>query len=283
VRHTWLVALLLLGACRCAEGPKPAILQGFDALARPGTTVALRAKLEREGAVGVHPDLHEVSLVYRHEGREVGRATTGDDGIASFEWSVPAAGPADLRVDVSLAEATGYSAAPSTLLVAVRDGTRPMMVCDIDGTIADVSTLKFITSEPEEIPELPGASDVLRGLAERYDVLYLTARDDRFVEQTRRWLALRGFPPGPVFHRDLKLTTLSARRYKTEALEVLKRDWPTIAVGIGDRTEDAEAYLANALVAILVRDEDLPEGALRAASWADVEARVAAVTDGTGR
>jgi hypothetical protein len=277
-RRTWvaLAVLLLLGtACRGEDEPDRARLQAFDVLARPGEKVTLRAKLEREGILGIDPNLHGVTLVFRLAGKELGRARTADEGIASLAFTVPEGGRADLRVEVSLAEGSEYAAASSTLLIAVRDGKRPILVTDIDNTIANVSTLGFLGKSPEEIPELPGAAAALGRLAERFDVVYLTARDEHFVEATRRWLALRKFPAGPVFFRDLSLATLSARKYKTEALAALKKAWPTMKVGVGDRTEDAQAYLANELDAILIGDDDLPEGAKRVASWAEIEKMLA--------
>jgi phosphatidate phosphatase APP1 len=270
-----LVVLLLGAACHGEEETRKARLQAFDVLARPGEKITLRAKLELEGILGIDPNLHGVTLVFRMDGKEIGSARTADEGIASVPFTVPEGGRADLRVEVSVGEGSRYRAAPSTLLLAVRDGKRPILVTDIDNTIADVSSLEFLVSTPEEIPELPGAAEALGRLAGRFDIVYLTARDEHYVEATRKWLALRKFPPGPAFFRDLSLATLSARKYKTHALAALKKDWPTLSVGVGDRTEDDEAYLANGMTAILLGGDDLPEGAKRAASWADVEKMLA--------
>jgi phosphatidate phosphatase APP1 len=264
-----LVAVLVC-ACRSSETVE-ARLQALDALARPGEEITLCARLEREGVKGIHPDIAGAPLVYVLEGRRIGRAVTDDDGTAELRWRAPAGGRADLRVEVRTEEGSGYAAAPSTLLVAVRDGARPILITDIDHTIADIASLKFPFEEPEDIPERPGAARVLRSLAERYDIVYLTARDDAYVERTRRWLAIRGFPAGPVFHRDLTLTRLSAGDFKTGFLRGLKKAWPGCRVGVGDRTEDVEAYRGAGLEAILIGDDDLPEGARRAASWADIE------------
>ena len=258
------------------DGARSARVQAYDVLARPGEEVILRAKAERRGALGIHPDLHGVSLVYRSEGREIGRARTGDDGLAGLLWRVPASGRADLRIEVSFAEGSGYAGSPSTLLLAVRDGTRPILVTDIDHTIADVKALEYPFMEAADIPELPRASEVLGRLARRFDVVYVTARDDGYIDRTRDWLALNGFPPGPVRHRDFRLTSPSAGAYKKAELTMMKAAWPSCAVGIGDRTADAKAYLSAGLTAILIGDADLPEGARRVGSWAEIEAILAA-------
>jgi hypothetical protein len=273
MRLAGLVLLAVLAsACRSPEAEHvDARLQAMDALARPGEEVVLRARLERGLVKGIHPDVPGATLLYELDGRVLGRAVTDDDGTAALRWRAPVDGRADLRIQVRPVKDSGYAAAPSVLLLAVRDGVRPILVTDIDHTIADVASLKFPFKKAEDIPELVGASQVLGALAKRFDIVYLTARDDAYVERTRRWLKLRGFPAGPVFHRDLTLNRLSAGGFKTRFVADLKASWPSCRGGIGDRTADADAYLAAGLEAILIGDADLPEGARRASCWADVE------------
>jgi phosphoglycolate phosphatase-like HAD superfamily hydrolase len=76
-----------------------------------------------------------------------------------------------------------------------------------------------------------------------------------------------------VLVRDLKVTNLSAERFKTERLKELKRDYNLVA-GVGDRDEDGDAYLAAGMKAVLVGPGSTPEGAVRFDGWAKVRAEL---------
>lgn len=261
----------LLSPVAIANGEKsPARLHGFDALSPRGRSVAIEAKLERQGLLGVHPDLHGVELVFESGVSEIGRARTGRDGIARIAWDAPP-GTTEHAVRVRVADGSRFSATPAPLRVFTRDPARSVLVVDLDGTVCASSGLFVATRPASEIEARVGAAAALGRLAARFDVVYLTARDDALAGRSREWLDLRGFPHGPVLVRDVRLSTLSAEKYKTERLRALARDF-RLAAGVGDRDEDARAYLAAGMEAIhLGGARGLPERARRAADWAEAE------------
>ncbi len=266
MRFSNTVAVLLLIAA-CGDEPREARLQGFDAVATPGSAVTLRAKLERHGALGIHPDVRGAELVFRKGHQELGRARTGRDGLASLEWR-PDPGTHELTVELPADHA--WKGGRAVLRVFVRDASRPVLVIDLDGTICLGSTREVLSSPPEKVPVFPGAQAALETLARSYDLLYLTARDDALVASSRAWLDHHRFPQGPLLVRDLTLWTLSAERHKREMLLELKKSF-RLAAGVGDREEDAAAYLAAGMVAILIGDETkVPRGARKLVTWAEV-------------
>jgi len=259
------VAVLLV-----ALDQTPAKLQGFDALVPEGWPVILEAKLERKGILGINPDLHGIEVVFARGDREIARARTAGDGMARVAWTPPEAG--EYEIAVRVADPARFEAPPAALRVFSRDPKeRETLVVDLDGTVCASSGLDVARKEPAKIEATPGSAEALRRLARRFDVVYLTARDDALADKTRRWLDLRGFPRGPVLVRDVSFATLSAEKWKTARLADLARDF-RLAAGVGDRDEDARAYVAAGMDAILVGGaSDAPEKARRAADWTEVE------------
>jgi len=54
----------------------------------------------------------------------------------------------------------------------------------------------------------------------------------------------------------------------------LKKRFPNIVAGVGDKVSDANAYLANGLNAIIIgpeRDDGLPAKAIWVKTWAEIE------------
>ena len=252
------------------RGEKPrAEIEGFDVLVPCGRSVTLRVKVVARGFLGirVHPRNEEV--IFSRGAMAIGRAITVEEGIATLEWKPPDS-PVEFVITVMLASGARHEAPPATLRVFVRDPKRRTLVVDVDGTICDASGLAVLTKPSSDLRERDGSAAALRALASTFDVVYLTGRDDALLARTREWLDLREFPHGPILVRNLGLFTLSARRYKARVLDDLRREF-TLSAGVGDREEDAKAYLAAGMIAILVGDEDdVPKGASKVASWSDV-------------
>ena len=111
---------------------------------------------------------------------------------------------------------------------------------------------------------------MLDELARDYEILYLSARDDSLLARSRAWLDHHQFPRGALLTRDLHLGNLSAESFKTRRLRELQRRFQLVA-GVGDRNEDARAYLEAGLYAIMIGDEDdVPERASKVVRWSEV-------------
>ncbi len=257
-------------------------LRAFDDLVVTGQNVVLRAKVERGGTSLSRPDVAGAKLLFEvlHTPRtlEQGKpeyvrlceAFTDDDGMASVEMKGFFEGT-HLIVTTYLADPEVRRF--SCVFVVSRD--LPVLVCDIDHTIAEVSALGLLTTAPEDIQPLPGSVEALKKLSGKYLVVYLTARDDSFFDATKQWLALKGFPQGPVFFSNLSKVafTGSAEAFKHAQLRKWRKAGLNLRVGIGDRKEDANAYLSNGMRTFILNPEpgDLPPGAHSAKSWSEIQ------------
>jgi len=262
------------GSCALAQDvkKKKAYVQGYDVLALPGEEVALRAKAERGNRLGLRPDIEGATLEFHGGGVLLGSAKTNDDGIAAITRKYDK--PGQYFVTVKFGAKSKYDAKKGTLLVEVCDAKTRLIVCDIDHTIADVSATKFVFKKNEKVPALPGSPEALARLSKHYRIIYITARDDTFLRKTKGWMALRKFPRGPVFFWDFLGKKLSHEKYKRREIAGLKKRFPNIVVGVGDKVSDANAYLANGLNAIIIgpkRDDGLPAKAIWVKTWAEIE------------
>lgn len=256
-------------------------LRAFDELLTVGKTATLSAKLERGGFLFWGRDVHGAKITFEilHVPEsaksekpvyvELCEAHTNRDGIASADMKGFFKG-----VHLIRAIYPAGSAVQAFSRVFVVDPKTPILVCDIDHTIADISTLGFLTTEPHDVEPLPGAVEALMRLGEKYAIVYLTARDDSFHDTTMEWLRIKGFPEGPVFFSDLSKTAFagSARRFKSSRIAQWRDAGLNLQVGVGDRPQDAQAYLSNGMKAFILTDEPqkLPYDATAVESWTEM-------------
>jgi hypothetical protein len=162
--------------------------------------------------------------------------------------------------------------------VRVAPGTSPVLVTDIDHTIADVSPFGFIVKANGVVRTMPGARDALTELARRMSIVYLSARDHIFVPKTRGWLQMNGFPEGPLYLRaGTRFWSCRSGRHKLGRLAALRAGWKDIRAGVGDVPSDLRAYAAHGIPPILIGPRTLaglPDGAVWARSWSEILERL---------
>lgn len=187
---------------------------------------------------------YEVDPVFVGAGKNFGvvRITPGDDGESEYRVSC------ELRDS----QAERFFAYPG----------RALVVLDIDRTLSTSNVL-----ERTSTPYL-NAARVVRRLHERLGVVYLTARPRilPYVGMARDWLRNHRFPASQIIMLMKLWDVLPWRHgiYKDEMIRhMVARQRHTPVIGIGDRKTDAEAYLKNGLIPLIIADddEDLPEGA----------------------
>jgi phosphatidate phosphatase APP1 len=121
---------------------------------------------------------------------------------------------------------------------------QPMVaVVDIDGVVADVRhRLVHVTTRPKDWkaffagaaddPLLPEGAEVVRRLAEVYDVVYLSGRPEQLRTVTERWLRDHDLPPGPVRLRPAR-DFRPSRTFKVQVLRELSAE-RTVVVLVDD-------------------------------------------------
>lgn len=259
-------AILLL-SIQVKEKPR-AKLQGYDGITLPGEEVILKAKLEKDDFF--HRDLEDQKILFRRGQEVLGTAITGEQGIGRIAYRPEKEGT--YRITVALDPRSPYQGDEAEIFLQVIPKDRKILICDVDHTVADISSLKFLITPNEEVEPLTGAPEALDRLSQTYQILYLTARDDAFMRKTKAWMEEKDLPRAPIFFWDyLGSVSQSHTRFKKEQIASFKEKWPNVAVGVGDREGDAKAYLENGLAAYILGDEDdLPEGAIRSASWQEI-------------
>ncbi|HEY3227057.1 MAG TPA: hypothetical protein VGK61_08705 [Planctomycetota bacterium] len=261
------LALVVVLAERLLVAPEDQ-LTPEDLLALPHHKVRLTARLERYVLRFVDPPLRGVEVRFLEGDRPLGSAITDAKGFASIEIDSGQAGLRRLRVASPRTE--------ESLVLRVLPGDFPVLVVDLDHTIADVSPFRFAFLDNRSVRPLPGAVEALHWLGDRFAVVYLTARDHSFLGKTREWLRLQGLPDGPVFLRRRRFWSQRPIDHKLERLGELARDHRLVA-GVGDLPGDAKAYLAKGLKAFLLDPKGRSptmEGVVRVRSWKELEARL---------
>ncbi|HEY5926950.1 MAG TPA: hypothetical protein VIV11_34925, partial [Kofleriaceae bacterium] len=129
-------------------------------------------------------------------------------------------------------------------------GTK-LVVSDVDGTLTE-----YENAYPESValgttvaphPDAPSALQMVKSRG--YAVVYVTARGDRFTQDTRDWFATNNFPRGPLRMPTAIITvpgeeTVEFKRSALEALSAFE-----VEAGIGNRASDITAYMESGLPA----------------------------------
>ncbi|CAN5783521.1 hypothetical protein BH11MYX3_BH11MYX3_25920 [soil metagenome] len=178
----------------------------------------------------------------------LGDARTDDEGRFALALEGSARleiGMRDLYVSV-VGDRTGarflaYIAPPATRMVA----------SDVDGTLtsSESTFVKTVVVGSESLAQ-PGAATAFRFLAERgYQPVYITARGQQFVCDTRAWLAEQDFPRGPMMLAPSFITIPGGDTvdFKAGAMATIRTAGLVIAAGIGNRASDVAAYVRAGL------------------------------------
>lgn len=176
--------------------------------------------------------------------RRLSRARTGGDG----RFEVALAG--DDRLPPGMRDL--YAHVPgdgggARFLAYVAPRGAQAIACDVDGTLTEsedaiLSTVLF----GDDVGHRPYAPRALALAAAGRPIIYITSRGDQLTEVTRRWLAIHGFPRGPLRLARAAITQPGPRTvaFKTAALRALGIP---LAAGIGNRASDVAAYAGAGL------------------------------------
>lgn len=248
---TALTALALTAAAPASAGwlsdwwQSRIVSTGHDAVTTPGQSVAVEAKFERTLVSYLRPDLNHLPVVFDFGGTSF-QDSTDREGIASVSLTANQVGTYPFT-----AAAVGKPRAKvGDARMFVLDPARPVVVFDIDETLSDMSSWE-VPFRGDIADTYPGAVSLAHELAQRYTVIYLTARDDALDAVTRAFLARHGFPDGPVLFNDWGFTTAAEReqlssknhgKFKLAVLSSLVARGVNLALGIGNAETDAYAY-----------------------------------------
>lgn len=271
---------------RNAFGVKEGYLfSGFDVLALPGERTTVRVRLQHGAFLR---DGTGARVAFLHQGRRLQEVTTDGEGYAAIPFTPPAAGDYVIRAEVVPLDLKGPPPAPIEILVVCRAADAPLLIVDLDKTVVASGFGTVLRGNPQ--PMLHSAA-VLKRLATRFTIVYLSHRIEYLSVKSKAWLAANGFPRGPLLMPDIGDFVKGSEEYKQEALARLRLRFRGRIVGVGDKVSDAVAYHANGAQSVLFIQPDtakdagelrdlaaalstLPEGVQVAARWTEVEATV---------
>ncbi len=248
-----LACLTLLTSAGCSQ----AVLDIDDVVIVPEHPAFVRVFLERIGPLGVRNGVEDVQIELLADGRRFARSRTNDEGYC--QWLIHP--PADATgTDISAATVRWRPRLEATARMFSWRADRTTIVVDIDGTISDTD-FDDLLLDPDDDGSEPIRHSVraLRKLAETYQIAYVTARPRMTAEKTRRWLRKSGYPRGPVFTTPTLSDLVDRAGMKRTLLARLKKAWPGLLIGIGDKDTDREAYVESGMLTILHSREDRAE------------------------
>ena len=243
--------MMSAGACH-----SPYFLTVEDHVCRAGDDLTLIAKLEYRGVYIFNRGTDDKRLRFFLDGRPIGDDETNDEGYARVKHDFDAPGAHRLVVAY---DRDGVWAAEAAATVFVWRKHEPILVVDVDHTVADTRVRDLLTRSGTETSQpMPDAPEVLRELAQSFHVVYLTTRPRELIPKTREWLQRHGFPAGPLLAWDVDRHSWSPRDYKRERLDDLQDAFAAVNIGIGDRSHDRKAYSKQKLFTIML-DRDSPK------------------------
>lgn len=252
-----------------SETQKPTKLVAYDAITIPGEKVILTAKIEKK-ILFFRPDIKGEKLLFYIDNKNIGASVTDNDGFAYLPCTINKQGIFELTVKLS--PASKFFSATVSAKIFCSDKNKPAIIVDIDHTVADVSWLGYILKSNNKVKPLKNAPEILQKLSKEYNLIFVTKREDIFLQKTEDWLKMYKFPDAPVFFWDWGKYPFNSAEYKSERIKKLKQIWKNISIGIGDRDTDIEAYLANGLKVIKIGKENkvIPDVTF-VSGWNDIE------------
>lgn len=255
------IPLLLFSGCGRT------VLTADDMVYLPGRDTIFVAQVEEESPFLVRDGVENESVAFWLDGKTVGQARTDGEGRAQLVR----------RVDVS-PEVTRYTARIQTATQTLRvdrpihrwDPDKVIIVVDVDHTLSRTDFETLLT-EPIDTKSEPyeGARQVLATLAERYELLYLTARPRFLLDKTRQWLGGHDFPDAPLVTTRSVGALLEQAEKKRDMLQRRKELWPNLLIGIGDKNTDIEAYAATGMLSVVLAPAEVPPGTPNVVMFAD--------------
>ena len=235
------------------QGQAGHLLFGLDVLTLPGKPVRLRVRLrsydpEQQNLAGV-----EIAFRRDLDRKLIGVAVTDDDGRAEIDGPGARPGQSRFTADV-IATPPGLAALrdlpPAAINVFAARADTPFVVVDLDRTLVDSSFFRVMLLDGGR--PMRNSIPVLRRIAKQYAVIYLTQRPGELTRLSRQWLIRQGYPAGPILLSRLRELAGDSGRSKSARLVAVRKSFPRLEWGIGDKVQDIRAYQENGLRAIWI-------------------------------
>lgn len=266
-----------------ASGRSSAILVPMDKTAPPGLPVRLEARLLSGGFPFGRRPISGERLEFFLEGRSLGQALTGGDGLAVKTFTPPRTGL--YSVTVRLVDNPRFESDPVELVVASRGREHPVLFVDI-AALRDPASPPMVPFTPRpSVEPIAEAVDILVRLARRYQIIYLDSGGEAAIAETKSWLTGEDIPSAPV--RAWKAGGPGSGR--SDGARMAVREWKKEEAGspraaITRSLADAEGFRQAGLISVFIGEEDSPvaEGVKRVETWGEIPAALGGRGAGPG-
>lgn len=220
--------------------------RGYDLIASSTDEQVLRGKLAY-GVIDKSLDREDVELYACIAGNWQLAGTTRTDENGRFELTLGSASRLPVGLRDLYASVVADRSGMHFLAYVAPAGSR-VIVSDVDGTLtaSESSFVKAVLLGKSVAPQRDSAAALRLAVASGYQVVYITARGDRFTDATRAWLAANGFPRGPMRLAPSFIVKPGAPTvaYKRHALQ----DLASFDVrALGNRRSDVAAYAESGI------------------------------------
>ncbi len=207
----------------------------------------------RESAFAAPPrGIQNARVEFKSRDRLLAAVTTDEQGraVAVWEWSEPE--PSDEAAIAAAAE-VGPLRLQAERNVHLWNDDRTVIAVDIDETVCHPNYLVVSWGGTDwASPPVADSCDVLWELSKSFHILYVSARPGFLVQTTRQWLKDHNFPPGPLVTGEAVTDVFRQGAAKREALREMRKLYPNILIGIGDKAADIDAFGNNGMFTIIV-------------------------------
>lgn len=273
-RFVWaiFIGFLLIPGTIVAQEKVKGRLFVEDILARPGTSLRLKAELIEKGLLG-NKGLGGETVTFTVQGQHAGTALTGGDGRAFLEFKTHMRG--NHKIVATVESSPRVEPAEGKGNLASWERRRPLLLVDCSVLVQedDSNPLKALPGigsfgalgTPQE-----NAAYELSKLAEfYYNVVYVHDRTGTALHETRAWLRQHEFPIG------ITRTVPQEEKALLAFMEKLKEGgWDNIEAAIGRTQAFARTLVKNRVKTVIFPDprekEKYPRRAMIVNSWKEV-------------
>lgn len=208
VALTWLtcVILIVLGSNTLshAESKTPAVIIPYDSITYPGIEAWPQAKVVVKKFYGSEQSVGGERIEFLEEGKYLGLALTGGDGVGVIRY-IPY-GEGILRIRIRLYHTSGYKSEETEMFVGVWSRSRPIILVSVDALKERQKEVVFpfmgrLSKETDWKPAA-FAVDVLSDMSKRFNIVYLYNGNLTDFQKMRSWLSTNKFPVFPMIIRN---------------------------------------------------------------------------------
>jgi len=241
----------------------------FDDLVPHGHPVHVSVRLITSGLPLVRRPISGERIGFYYQGRSLGQALTGGDGLAVLKFTPTE--PGLHVIEARLIENPRYEAKPAQLQIACSNVSDPILLVGLASVKARPHPSSTPFEETTRSEALPNAAGILVKLAKQYLIVYLTD-DESSIPDEKVWLAREKFPPSPLLAWPISGGSANSKERMMDQLrELRKSGWENISGGITRSKDLAEGLVNMKIGAIVLVEEgdetEWPVSAQKATNW----------------